>query len=471
MSGVRPNPLIFVRYNPEGAIAPSTLPPLPTPEAPYTQYRYFKLPEDDKVQSLVDGAISALFDAQYFAVRSDTVTDEEAAQYFRDILAGVMSNFCNDVLACIEANAARVALAVGGRGAAGSTGAIVTTEIAANDVNILANLQDCSTAKLKIIASWIVQDLCTVTNDGYETIEAATNYIEALAAAIDMLPVTASNTVSGAIEFVDKVQEFLQENFLAGETLANKSELAYQLVCYMQENNCSLSFNGLLEVTNSFLPTSLIGLAAGAVLVELYETTTANAAFYSSLASAVALMGLGNSWGGLLGADYFTALIQAHFDDLQPAFELPLDPECFINYEEIYEPKNDNRMGWLFNQVYWDSPSSPPYSAIANGINQIDAYHDYSGFDGLQHVIVEGEYSGTGFLPSVRVIVESGLSTLYDSTSLLNNVAGLWLVDFTTQNLQNVTRVRVLNVANSVGGNGSSAVYKITLKGYGGSLP
>lgn len=307
---------------------------LPSPVTPTTTVCFtIQIPNAVQYRAALFGQLNIL--GQWFTW--DHPTDgtlcedcEEAAQLWRDAIANAtfsddceMDMSCQDVADCIETNpAVQSAIAEQITNNQSNQTTIYETSVVGAPMNAqqraatIAQSEDCEPNSLFGSITAIVEQLDRNNRDFLEIVEVGTNARERVSTVIAAIPLFETLPINEAIDYVDKLQSEILENYEAQWTDSLKDEYRCDLFCLVKERDtCELTFQDLVEYYNNRLGTALepinffgavvqyflLGTWAGSTVVDIMMLTQLSAWQEASSWVGVSLRTLQTV--GLLGAN------------------------------------------------------------------------------------------------------------------------------------------------------------------------
>jgi len=204
------------------------------------------IPDTVEWLSLFTGLVSQLRYGWYWDRSTgdlDAIRDRAKRVYFemQDQNGDCMALDCAEVADCIETSeAVQAALSAFMQAQIESAQGVPLTD-ATKAQALNQNSDICDKDSLWGSCLNVIQTINRLNMDFLETVEAATNNQEAVDLVISAIPILETLPVDEALEFVNKIREFVQEFYLAGYDLDIEAEFACELFCAAVANDCVLN--------------------------------------------------------------------------------------------------------------------------------------------------------------------------------------------------------------------------------------
>lgn len=226
----------------KGAIIPDPI------DTPGTRKVVVCIPDTVEWLSLFTGLVSQLRYGWYWDRSTgdlDAIRDRAQRVYFemQDQNGDCMTLNCDEVANCIEtSDAVKNALyALVQSQIENAQGFPLSATTKSTPLN--QNYETCDKDSLWGSCLNTIQTINRLNMDFLETVEAATNNQEAVDLLISAIPILETLPIDEALEFVNKIREFVQEFYLAGYDLDLETEFACELFCEAVANDCKLDMN------------------------------------------------------------------------------------------------------------------------------------------------------------------------------------------------------------------------------------
>lgn len=173
--------------------------------------------------------------------------------------------------------------------------------------------------------------------DFLETIEAASNALEAMAISAGAIP-AAGNSVSAGFEFANALQEFFAENYAANYTEGYEQGLACDLFC-VARGDCELSIDDMINTINQRFPEPFDTVTFAAIMVRIGSGSIPGNFVGTAICDAMFLLyftalKFGQQFGDVIGLRPLPVIISLGADQLaSDNWEVLCDcPECGIEH-------------------------------------------------------------------------------------------------------------------------------------------
>lgn len=173
--------------------------------------------------------------------------------------------------------------------------------------------------------------------DFLETIEVASNALEAMAISAGAIP-AAGNSVSAGFEFANALQEFFAENYAANYTEGYEQSLACDLFCAAR-GDCNLSIDDMINTINARFVEPFDVVTFAAIMVRMGTATIPGNFVGTAICDAMFLLyftalKFGQQFGDVIGLRPLPVIISLGADQLaSDNWEVLCDcPECGIEF-------------------------------------------------------------------------------------------------------------------------------------------
>jgi len=266
----------------------------------------------------------------------------------------------------------------------GSPGEEISEELAQRDMlpeNVKPD-DECDFNALWGGMLYLVQSGNRSITDFLEALEAASNTLEAMALAANLIPAT-GNYISSGFEFANAVQEFFAENYAANYTEGYEQQLACALFC-VAKTDCTLSIDDMIDVINARFGEPFDVLSFAAIMARIGTGSTPGNFVGEQIVDAMFLLyftslKFGQKFGDVIGLRPLPVIISLGADQLA-SDNWEVLCECPIEeWESMMDLTQTTDYGWA-SLGAWDSGNAGHWES---GVGYVSA-HGASAGNGYQ---------------------------------------------------------------------------------------